>query len=347
MKKYSLPCMLVKKMSEGTLQLLFESFLEANSIKYKLKDNVYDVAFPKEFGNIFGEKVKCTFDEQLAEQKNLLHLGHGSFILSKIISMYLDQKGIFALAIKPKHEGINAAQDKIDEMRITHKNGSAASYKLEEHSIDLCFASMRLEMRSVLGRDNFFSTTLFHNEIDPVFDNEELLLIDFEKIKNQKMDIPHMVQEAKELFSKHFADQVQKKQQQHIEFVQKEVKLKEEHYERQLLEANMIVDQARWKIEEKRQAALKSRSFETMYSRAAEQKSAEKKMKGAEKDVFTAKEELREEMLAELEQIRNMKLSCATELLQICIIQVQAFTIQYETGKKFLYIPELQVMQEK
>src|SRR3990167_5443467 len=193
MKKYSLPCMLVKKMSEGTLQLLFESFLEANSIKYKLKDNVYDVAFPKEFGNIFGEKVKCTFDEKLAEQKN----------------------------------------------------GSAASYKVEEHSIDLCFASMRLEMRSVLGRDTFFSTTLFHNEIDPVFDNEELLLIDFEKIKNQKMDIPHMVQEAKELFSKHFADQVQKKQQQHIEFVQKEVKLKEEHYERQLLEANMIVDQAR------------------------------------------------------------------------------------------------------
>ena len=50
-------------MSE-TLQLLFDSFLEANEIDFRKKGDIYEINFEKPYAAIFGEKLKCTFEEE-------------------------------------------------------------------------------------------------------------------------------------------------------------------------------------------------------------------------------------------------------------------------------------------
>jgi len=328
------------------LKQLFESFLEAKEINYKLKDDVYTIHFEKPYDAIFGEKAKCTFNKDKEKDGEIKLIGHGSFMISKIISEYSDKPLLVGLKIKPKQKGIIAVQDKIDELQEKEKNGYIATYKVSEEKIQLRWLTVRLEVQAALQKEIQAMTLLYHDSLDPIVNKDELLDVNYEKLSQVKLDIKKEITCAQKILEKYLAHDLKKKQEYHAEFIKTETKLKDEHYQQLMREADMIVQRAVQKIEDTRSAALKARSFEKMYERGAEKKKEEKKLKEREKEVVGEKELLRKELLNEIDQIKHIKFKAKTEFLSIGILEVEMFIIAYSNGKTYKYIPELQVLEK-
>ncbi|MBS3128085.1 hypothetical protein J4410_02985 [Candidatus Woesearchaeota archaeon] len=328
------------------LQKLLEAFLEEEKVFYTYKEEIYAITFKKPLSEIFGEKVKCTFKETKKNEK-VQFLGQGSFLLSTIISKHRDQKLLVALSLKPKTPGISAVQDKIDELQEKEKNGHIATYQVKEQKILLHFAAAEIEISAALQKETEFMTLLYHEDISPVINKEELLEMHYERLSKVNINVKKELVDIRQIIEKQLTDKLRKKEEQHEQFIQQEVTLKDAHYQQLMKETGLHIERARERIEEKRTQALKSRSFEKMYSLGTEKKKEEKKLKEREKEADMEKDRIRDELLAEIEQIKNMKFRSYAEIIAIGVIEVETFTISYSNGKNYCYIPELHIFQEK
>ena len=320
------------KMDLELAEEFFVDYLKKKKLDYEKKDRIYVVKLDRVHKRWYDtEFLRCTFDNKVAKEKNVALLGVGNIIFDSMLTQYLDHKYFSNLRIKKDTNALMDVNERLHEL-----DKDSVSYKIDTKDINAVYFFFNIVVKSAKQKQSFQVPLFFINgkfisgqgfEHASVEDRKEPLKVGSE-ISLAIDEIPNQIQ--KEL------DEIQKEHEKEMKELNN---IKMEYSDQKYIEIQKKEKKMKKKIEDLRERSLNARNFATRKKYVDQIKTQERKLKEFQDANKDKKAEIKEEFGEQSKDIDKRDIFVEADLIAYARVDMQIFTINFEDGDSYYYIP--------
>ncbi|MCB9362917.1 hypothetical protein H6504_05760 [Candidatus Woesearchaeota archaeon] len=322
-------------MDSELAQRFFESYLDDNKLKYKVKDSIYVVKLDRDHKRWWDmAELKCTFDQRTAKEKNIQLMGVGSFIFDSMVSKYTSGLNLSNLSLPEHKQDLIELNDRLDEL-----SKGSTSYMIEP-VIGFGFYTMFEVVISGASQTDRFNVPLLFAQ-DQVFSAFGLERNKFEAVDMPLKDIDKDIEKAVEHLPIHLKAQLDEKEKEHDKAMNGLIRIQDEHVQSQYDELKQSEDNLQFKIDDAKNQVLDASSFSLKDKWNRKVKELERKLKLLVDKNNEKRRKIKDEFDAQQTTLDRRELSIDAKLLAYAKLEFPLFTVKYEDSDNYYYIPAL------
>jgi hypothetical protein len=321
-------------MNPENLEKLFLLHLKLEKIKFSTKGRVYEIDFTKKDAELYGKKVKCTFDPTVAKEKKVELLGRGSLIFDTIVGKYLDGVVVTDIEIKKNRDDLMLVNENLSEL----KKGSTG-YNIDEKLCDGEYCLFRISFKTAAETKQIIKSFFLFKEFSTQADGFESL--EFEKSSNNSLNYSDNYSEKKfkSLIESTLKDEISEANEKHKAKVAELVEIVLAHAETQYKEIHDKLNIAKSKIEDTRDEMVRAPNFTKKAKLNDKIKRMTQKLRKSEKSSNKKKDEIKKLHDVEIEAIRKRKFIVEADPVAYASVKMPVFTVVFKDNSNYFFIP--------
>ena len=300
------------------------AYLKEYNLEYKVKNGVYKIEFDKQHQKWYDIKtLMCTFIPNKATDKILL-LEPGKYIFESMVSRNSDFV-IAKLKLPKNNDDLMELNEKLPKTGVTiDEKKDMASFVMFDVNISTANQKKKIVTQYLIIKNKALQINGFE-EGNFEATNEKNIVKNLEPALNQiKIDFVKEFDEADKIHEKDMKELINI-QTQHSEDLYNELQNKE----------NVILN----KIQEARDNALLASQFSTKDKWNYKVKELKRKHTELIKKNLTKRETIKKEFDIQINQLERRDLNVEATLIAYAEVDLEYFSINYNDGKKEIYIP--------